>query len=252
MVSAMRRALCAVGAGVLVAATVFWAAPSSKAAEICGPEPGHTADAKVILKDRAFQPANVTLSRAGMSICWEHQDPNIGHTITSDAAPGQPDHFRFPLDSPPCDNEADADCFNFGDQPWKLVPNTPGTYPYHCELHPDMKGVITVQGSAATTAPPGATTTRPPTATTARPTGTTVGTLSTSTSTTSGGLLDESATTSSSSSSSSSTTSTTRESAIQVEDDDDDDEPSGVLKAVGVVLLLAVIAGLIPAWRQLT
>jgi hypothetical protein len=32
----------------------------------------------------------------------------------------------------------------------------------------------------------------------------------------------------------------------------DDNKPSGVLEAIGVLLLAAVVAALIPAWRRLT
>jgi plastocyanin len=255
MVSPMRRPLSVVGASLAalfaIAALVAWPIPS-KAAVTCGPEPGQTADAKVILQGRQFQPQAVTLSAAGQTICWEHQDPGIGHTITSDAAPGEPDYFRFPKDAPPCDSESDLDCFNYGEVPWKLQLNSGGTYPYHCELHPStMKGVITVQGGGGptvTTRPPAAatTTTRAPTTGT---TGTTVGTLTQETTTTS---VEETTTSSSSTTSTIDFTTTTSEIAQSSSGDDDDDEASGLLKTVGAVLLAAVIAALIPAWRRLT
>lgn len=251
MVSRMRRPFHVFGASaaalLAIAALAAWPVPS-KAAEHCGPDPGHTADAKVILKDTAYSPAAVTFTAAGQSVCWEHQDGQIAHSITSDAAPGSPDYFDFP--GAQCTTAGGPDCFQQGDQPWKLILNSPGTFNYHCKIHPTMKGVITVQGGGT---PAVTSTTRPPAAATSttRPgsTATTVGTLTPETSTT---LAETTTSSSSSTTSSSIATTSTTSSAIGVEDDDDDDEASGVLKAVGVVLLLAVIAGLIPAWRRLT
>jgi plastocyanin len=254
----MRRPLSVIGASAVallaIAALVMWPVPS-KAAEHCGPDPGHTADAKVILQGTAFTPQTVTLTQAGQSVCWEHLDGQTPHSITSDAAPGATDYFDFPQDgnhNPTCNAGGNADdCFQQGDQPWKLILNTGGTYKYHCKIHPSMTGTIIVQGGAPGTT---ATTKANATSTTkAGGTATTVGTLTQETTTT----VEEVTTSSSSSSSSTSstidfTTQTTSSESAAASDDDDDDEASGVLKAVGVVLLLAVIAGLIPAWRRLT
>lgn len=254
----MRRPVFVIGASAVallaIAALVVWPLPS-KAAEQCGPEPGQTADAKVILKNNAYSPQTVTLTAVGQSVCWEHQDGQTPHSITSDAPPGASDHFDFPQDgnrNPTCVPGGNAeDCFQQGEQPWKLVLNSAGTYKYHCKVHPSMTGTIVVAGggpvATSTTKAPGATST-----TRAGSTATTVGTLAQETTTT----VEEVTTSSSSSSSTSSTidftTQTTAQESATGASDDDDDEASGVLKAVGVVLLLAVIAGLIPAWRRLT
>jgi plastocyanin len=235
-------------------ALAFWSSPS-KALEHCGPDTGHQADAKVILKDTSYQPATVTLTAAGQSVCWEHQDGQTPHSITSDSPPGASDHFDFPQDgnrNPTCTPSGDAnDCFQQGDQPWKLLLNSPGTFPYHCKIHPNMKGTIVVQGGGG-----GPATTRATTATTQKSNSTTtVGSLSQDTTTT---VAEESTTSTSETSSSTTSTSinfttqTTVPGQSALSQNDDDDEPSGVLKAVGVVLLLASIAGLIPAWRRLT
>ena len=256
MVSPMRRqksVFAATAAALLaIVALVMWPVPS-KAAERCGPDPGHTADARVILQNTSYSPQTVTLTVAGQSVCWEHLDGQIPHSITSDKQPGAPDYFDFPgaqctPTSPP------ADCFQQGDQPWKLILNSPGEYPYHCKIHPTMTGKIVVAGSGGTTAttkPPAATSTTKPAASGA--TTTTVGSITQDTSTTTI-APEESSTTSSSTTSSTLdlTTQTTSSDSALGDDDDDDDEPSRVLKTVGVVLLLAVIAALIPAWRRLT
>ena len=254
----MRRPLSVIGASAVallaIAALVVWPVPS-KAVEHCGPNPGHDADAKVILKDTAYTPQVVTLTQAGQSVCWEHQDGQTPHSITSDAPPGATDHFDFPRDgagNATCAPGGNADdCFQQGDQPWKLLLNSGGTFKYHCKIHPSMTGTIVVAGGGGT--PATTVTTKAPAASTttrASATATTVGTLSQETTTT---TIEEVTTSSSSSTSSTidlTTSTTSSESALDT--DDDDDEASGVLKTVGVVLLLAVVAGLIPAWRRLT
>ena len=254
----MRRPVSVIGASAVallaIAALVVWPVPS-KAAEHCGPDPGHGADAKVVLKDTAYTPQTVTLTAAGQSVCWEHQDGQTPHSITSDAPPGASDYFDFPQDgngNPTCVPGGNAaDCFQQGDQPWKLLLNSGGTFKYHCKIHPSMTGTIIVQGGGG---PSGTTATTKAAATSTTKPGspsTTVGTLTQETTTT----TVEEVTTSSSSSSTSSTIDFTTQTTVQSAtgaSDDDDDEASGLLKAVGVVLLLAVIAGLIPAWRRLT
>ncbi len=82
----------------------------------------------VIIKNFSFQPSTLTVS-AGTTVAWENQD-STSHTVSSDAkglfdsgalAPG--DEFSFTF-------------------------NTPGSYGYHCNIHPSMKGTIVVSGSS--------------------------------------------------------------------------------------------------------
>lgn len=78
---------------------------------------------KVSIVDFAFQPASITI-HVGESVEWENTGA-FNHTSTSDTgvwnsgalAPDQ--KFSFPF-------------------------NSLGNYPYHCSLHPDMKGIIHV------------------------------------------------------------------------------------------------------------
>jgi plastocyanin len=72
----------------------------------------------------AFDPNPMTIAR-GTSVTWMNND-NTAHTTSSDAglwasaplAPGA--SFSFTFDSP-------------------------GTYTYHCAIHPNMVGTVTVQ-----------------------------------------------------------------------------------------------------------
>ncbi len=223
-------------------------APPSRAAEHCGPGDGQQADARVVLQGTQFVPKDVSLSQPGMSVCWEHQDGSVGHSITFDP-PSSPVDYPGPACYPggPAD-----DCFQQGDQAFKIVFSTGGTYPYHCKIHSGMTGTVTVAGATGTRATT-STTVRRRSSTTRASGGpsTTVGTLAQVTTTTSDSV---NSTTSSSSSTTSSTvnlTTTTRpETALG--DKGDGDNPSGVLEAIGVILLAAVIAALIPSWRRLT
>jgi plastocyanin len=77
-----------------------------------------------VLGARAFQPSPVTVA-VGTTVTWTNAD-SIAHTTTSDSnawnsgtlGPGA--HFDFPFQSP-------------------------GTFTYHCAIHPGMVGTIVVQ-----------------------------------------------------------------------------------------------------------
>lgn len=84
---------------------------------------------KVSIKDSSFQPAVLNVP-VGASVEWHNQD-GVQHTVTSDIQglfdsyvimPGKKFAFKF---------------------------NTPGSFGYHCNIHPGMKGAITVTGTAA-------------------------------------------------------------------------------------------------------
>ncbi len=64
----------------------------------------------------------------GTTVTWTNYD-SIGHTVTSDEG----DEFRSPLFG---SNETFSHTFN-----------QPGEYLYHCEPHPNMKGLVTVKAS---------------------------------------------------------------------------------------------------------
>lgn len=81
----------------------------------------------------SFQPATLTIP-AGTTVTWTNQD-SVSHTSTSDTgvwnsgtlAHGQSFSFTF---------------------------SQPGTFPYHCAIHPFMKASITVQSAATVTPAP--------------------------------------------------------------------------------------------------
>jgi plastocyanin len=75
-----------------------------------------------------FQPASVTV-KAGTVVVWI-DNSDAPHTVTSD--PGAPSAFNT------TSNVTEGHTF-------ALVFNTPGTYHYHCNIHPTtMKAVINV------------------------------------------------------------------------------------------------------------
>ena len=81
------------------------------------------ATSQVVIQGMAFNPASLAVA-AGTTVTFVNQD-SVPHTVTSDdglfdtgqLSPGQSAQLTF----------AGA-----------------GTYPYHCAIHPSMKGVLTV------------------------------------------------------------------------------------------------------------
>ncbi len=68
----------------------------------------------------------------GTSVLWENPTYDL-HTITHDACKGA-EHCAF--DSGPLGPK----------QSYSIRHLPPGTYPYHCTLHPIMRGVLVVHG----------------------------------------------------------------------------------------------------------
>jgi len=77
--------------------------------------------------DFFFDPAHVTVP-AGTTVCWTNNG-QIGHTATSDTGVFDSETMQ----------PSDSYTYTF---------DNPGSYPYHCTIHPNMTGTITV------TAPP--------------------------------------------------------------------------------------------------
>ncbi len=82
------------------------------------------AQTTVVIEDFQFVPQSVTVN-AGDSVRWINND-NADHTTTSDG-PGW-DSGDFPPGS--------SFTYTF---------TTQGTFTYHCSIHPDMTGSVTVQ-----------------------------------------------------------------------------------------------------------
>jgi plastocyanin len=122
------RIIRALGGGVLIAAL--------------GGGTALAADQAVAISGFSYSPASVTVS-VGDTVTWTNSDAQA-HTATADDAS---------WDTGPIAGSGGTDSVTFA---------TAGTFPYHCAIHPQMTGTVTVQAAAATTPPgPGATT--PPT-----------------------------------------------------------------------------------------
>ena len=79
---------------------------------------------EVLIQDFDFAPATLTVS-VGTTVTWSNRDDEA-HLVNSTT-----DVFK----SPPLDTD-EKFSFKFA---------APGTYPYYCKLHPQMKGQIVVQ-----------------------------------------------------------------------------------------------------------
>jgi plastocyanin len=77
----------------------------------------------VAIAGNAFGPASVTVAVGGL-VTWTNSD-SISHTVTFDSGPN---------------------CGTLGGGATQTVQFTvAGTYPYHCQIHPSMKGTVVVQ-----------------------------------------------------------------------------------------------------------
>jgi plastocyanin len=83
-----------------------------------------TAANEVIIDNFAFAPASLTVS-VGATVTWTNRDDDAHQVYSTN------DLFK----SSPMDTN-DKFSFEF---------KAPGTYPYYCKLHPQMKGQIVVQ-----------------------------------------------------------------------------------------------------------
>jgi plastocyanin len=82
----------------------------------------------VSIKNFAFDPPNTTVS-AGTTVTWVNDD-QVPHTATAN------------------DGAFDSGTLQPG-QSYSFAFDKPGTYAYHCNIHPDMTGTITVSGASA-------------------------------------------------------------------------------------------------------
>jgi len=77
----------------------------------------------------AFSPATLTI-KAGTAVTWKNATA-VGHTVTSDDGKSFDSGTSNPI-------AAQGGTFSF-------TFAKPGTFPYHCEIHPFMKATIIVQ-----------------------------------------------------------------------------------------------------------
>jgi plastocyanin len=79
------------------------------------------------MKNFAFNPSTVTV-KTGTVVTWVNQDA-APHAIASDTG------SLVPFSSDPLPTGAS----------YNVTFTTPGTYTYHCSIHPSMTGTIVVQ-----------------------------------------------------------------------------------------------------------
>ena len=114
--------LLALAAALFVAACSKSSGPSSPYGATSAPSAPAPANT-VVMANIAFSPTSITVA-AGTTITWQNND-GVDHTSTSDngvwdtgtIAPGQSKTTVF---------------------------NTPGTFTYHCTVHPMMTGTVVV------------------------------------------------------------------------------------------------------------
>ncbi|MFA5348694.1 MAG: cupredoxin family copper-binding protein [Methanoregula sp.] len=86
-----------------------------------------TGSTSILIKNFAFSPDMLTI-RSGTTVTWTNQD-SAPHQIASDTG------SSVSFSSDPLSNGAS----------YQFTFTAPGTYSYHCSIHPTMKGTIVVQ-----------------------------------------------------------------------------------------------------------
>lgn len=100
--------------------------PPAPAATIA-PQASTGGGTSITIKNFAFDPTQLTV-KTGTVVTWENLDV-VPHIVVSDT--GSPTAFL-------------SDSLSTGAS-YKVTFTQPGTYTYHCSIHPSMKGAIIVQ-----------------------------------------------------------------------------------------------------------
>jgi len=88
---------------------------------------------EVIIKDLRFNPPKLTVT-AGTTVTWRNED-QTAHTVTSDLNDTA---------SAPAAAKFKSKILNPGDS-FTHSFDAPGSYKYHCDIHPYLKGEVVVQ-----------------------------------------------------------------------------------------------------------
>jgi plastocyanin len=93
----------------------------------CGSDGGNASAAAstpgtVVVRNLRYSPSTITVD-AGDTVTWVFDDGSIPHDVKGDG-------FESPKVS---------------DGEWSRTFRTPGSYDYHCSLHPYMKGTVEVR-----------------------------------------------------------------------------------------------------------
>jgi plastocyanin len=115
---------------VVVTLAVFSAAALMLGSSIRNVEAQDSAAVSIV--DFAFQPASLEVA-AGTTVTWTNNG-QARHTATADDGTFDSGRLR----------PGESFSFTF---------NTPGTFAYHCDVHPDMTGTIVVTGEAVAATP---------------------------------------------------------------------------------------------------
>ena len=120
-----------IGLAVVVAAAAALSACSPPFAGACTSKGAATTTAastvKVVAdsqKQGAYQPDPVTV-QAGQSVTWTWEDQGNQHSVSAD-------------------NGSFESCLQGAGATFTTTFTTAGTYAYHCSIHPQMKGSVTV------------------------------------------------------------------------------------------------------------
>ena len=122
-----RRELCTACIVLVILACTAAGCSSSQAPAAPAGTPATPGENTISIKNFAFEPSALTV-KTGTTVTWVNND-GASHTIVSDT--GSPASFS----SDPIATGASY-TFTF---------THPGTYSYHCSIHPSMKGTVTVQ-----------------------------------------------------------------------------------------------------------
>lgn len=127
--TSMRSRSAVMAVAVLALALTAAACSDAASTATTAAEPATTEAAveplQIDISGFAFGPADVTVP-AGTTVTWTNLD-GAPHKVVSDDGVWQSETLE------------DGDSFSF-------TLDTPGTYPYHCSIHPSMQATITVEG----------------------------------------------------------------------------------------------------------
>ena len=115
---------------ILIAGCTSYTPPATPPATTQTQAPGTPGTPTITIQNFAFSPAAITVPR-GTTITWVNQD-SAGHTIVSDAQGSVAQGALFTSNA--LGNGATYS-FKF---------DNPGTYAYHCSIHPTMKATVIV------------------------------------------------------------------------------------------------------------
>ena len=87
----------------------------------------------VTIQNFAFSPASITIKK-GTKVTWTNKD-STAHTVTADSGSGPASQTLQPGDT------------------YSFTYNQTGTFKYHCSIHMEMTGSVTVTEGSSTTQP---------------------------------------------------------------------------------------------------